>query len=471
MLKRFCIILISITILSPASAVCSQNTTTNWEQPSAGSPKNATLTLQQAFKTALEENRQVQVSAEKYKQLQDEVDTATSNLYPQISLEGQYVRQKETTFGGQAVIPNPVEDQGEDDPLTNENLQMTKSTINPSDYMGYSLQLEQHIYQLGKVWSGRSMAKYEAKAAKFEHYRNRQQILLQVARSYYEVLLARRQIEIAQNMRQRANKQLDQAKSMLEVGKTTQTAVLRAKVQVADAKEQLEKSRNKYDVAKENLALEMGVSKVHNRVIKEPSKQKLQENSKQRLLAKALKNRRDLGQAKKKLKSARERIDWEKADFFPRIAARGEYSGRNEPAFGGEKDTWQASLVVSYPLFTGGRRSAELEKSYSQLREARSSLRRLKKEIRVNVRSAYLDVKTQHKVIQHLKDNVKAARANYKQVVDRFEAGLASSVDQTEAFTTLNETESRLASAYYQYQLNIFRLKSATGVLGEDLLR
>ena len=452
MYKYLCSLFTLLILLSPFASFASQNNT---------------LTLQEAFRTALDKNRQVQVSAEQYKQLQDDVDTATSNLYPQISVQGQYVRQKETTFSGQAVIPPSDYQEGD---LTEVMVKSTSSTINPSDYMGYSLQLDQHIYQLGKVWSGRSMAKYEAQAAKFEHYRNRQQILLKVARRYYEVLLARRQIEIAQNMKKRAKKQLDQAKSMLEVGKATETAVLRAKVQVADAKEQLERAKNKYDVAKENLSLEVGVSDLQNRDIKEPSKQKLQAESKESLFEKALNNRRDLRQAQKKLKSAQEKVDWEQADFFPRIAARGEYNGRNEPAFGGEKDTWQASLVVSYPLFTGGRRGAEMEKAYSQVRQARSSLRRLRKEIRVDVRSAYLDVKTQYKVIQHLKDSVKSAKANYEQVVSRFEAGLASSVDQTDAFTTLNETESRLASAYYQYQLNLFRLKSATGKLAEDIL-
>ncbi|MFW6415019.1 MAG: TolC family protein [Thermodesulfobacteriota bacterium] len=453
MFRFFCFILTSILVLFPASAVSSQN---------------GTLTLQQAFRTALDENSQVQVSAEKYQQLQDDVDTATSNLYPQLSVEGQYVRQKETKSSGQAIMPSSTK--GPKDSLQVSDLRTTSSTINPSDYMGYTLQLEQHIYQLGKVWSGRSMAKHEAMAAKFEHYRNRQQILLQVARRYYEVLLARRQIEIAENMKKRAKKQLEQAESMLEVGKVTETAVLRAKVQVADAKEQLERAGNKYDVARENLSLEMGVSDLKNLDIKEPPKKELQAEAKESLFKRALSNRRDLKQARERLQSVQERVDWEQADFFPRIAARGEYSGRNEPASGGEKESWQAALVVSYPLFTGGKRGAQMEKAYSQVRQARSSMRRLKKEIRVDVRSAYLDVKTQHKVIKHLKDSVDSAKANYEQVVNQFKAGLASSVDQTEAFTTLNETESSLASAYYQYQLDLFRLKSATGILGKDFL-
>lgn len=428
---------------------------------------NASLSLKQTFKTALEKNRQIRVSREKLRQTQQDVDTATSNLYPQLSIQGNYVRQKETELSSMAVMPPPDYQGGLADKV---EIRSTKNTINPPDYMGYSLQLEQHIYQLGKVWSGRKMAKYQAQAAKYRHFRTKQQILLKVTQKYFEVLLARRQIEIAQNMLKRAKRQLAQAKSMLEVGKATKTAVLRAKVQVADAKEQMERARNKYQVAKKNLALEMGRNSLQETEIKEPSKQKLNAKSPKQLFEMALNNRRDLREAKKKLQSAKENVDWEKADFFPKVGLRGEYSGRNEPAFGGEKDTWQASLVVSYPLFTGGKRSAELDKAYSRLREAKASLRRLKREIRVKVRSVYLDVKTQREVIQHLKDSVKSARANYEQVVSQFKAGLASSVDQTNAFTTLNEVKSRLASAFYQYQLDLFRLKSAKGTLAEDLL-
>jgi outer membrane protein TolC len=97
-------------------------------------------------------------------------------------------------------------------------------------------------------------------------------------------------------------------------------------------------------------------------------------------------------------------------------------------------------------------------------------MNRLKKEIRNQVRSVYLDIRTQKKVIQQIEEQVRAARRNYRQVNAQFEQGLVTAVDQVDAFTALNEAENRLAQAYYSYQLDQIRLELAMGTFQTDLV-
>jgi TolC family type I secretion outer membrane protein len=406
--------------------------------------RDSALTLEETYRIALENNEQVQVSRERLQQAKKQVDVATSGLLPQVSAEARHVRQKEFGFGGTA--------------------------INPDDYNEVSLGLSQHLYQAGKVWSARQGAQYAHQGSRYRHFRRKQEILFNAGARFYDVLLGSRAIEIAENALKRAQRQLERAKGRYEVGVVTRTDVLRARVQVAQAREQLERARNQRAVAQENLALELGMDEVPGEV-KEPPQQEFSDKSMRELYRIALRNRRDLQQARSELNATREEVDREWADFFPEVSASASYARTDEEdRFYGQEDTWQASLQVSYPLFSGGRNTAEYHQAKSGVREARQGLMRLKRSIRTQVRSVYLDIQTQHKVIRQLREQVQTARRNYRQVTAQFEEGVATAVDQVDAFTALNEAENRLAQAYYTNQLNILQLRLTIGTFQQELL-
>ncbi|MEF8824319.1 MAG: TolC family protein, partial [Desulfohalobiaceae bacterium] len=331
--------------------------------------------------------------------------------------------------------------------------------------------LDQHLYQWGKRWSRREAAKESLEGSRAEHYRSVQQVLFRVASSYYEVLLGRRSIQIAQSALERARTQLDRARSRREVGVATQTDVLRAEVQVAQTEEQLERARNQYDVAREDLALEMGVDEIAHK-LEHPGKREMSADATMRsLYSRAMANRKDLEGLANRIEAARANREGEEADYFPRLSAHGSYTRTDEPdIYQDNREDWRASLRLTYPLFTGGREKAQLEKARSELMQVRTERRRLQREIRQQVRSVYLDLQTQQSVIQQLEKQVESAERNYRQVTAQFEEGAASSVDQVDAFTALNEAKNRLAKARFAYELDMVRLELVTGVLQQELV-
>ncbi|MDY6822905.1 MAG: TolC family protein [Thermodesulfobacteriota bacterium] len=427
-LRRLVARIITITgvlLLLPGAVFCG-------EQP---------LTLQVAYESALQNNENIQMSRETVNQAELNVDTATSNLYPQLTATGSHVREKE-------LYP----------------------THSPTEYELLTIEANQHIYQLGKVWTGREMAKNHLQGSRLSHERSTRQILFQVSAAYYNVLLGRRSVEIAESALERANKQLERASAQFEVGVLTRNTVLRAEVQVAQAVEQLERARNQYLVAKENLALEMGIRQAPE-TIEEPENRLFPAKSLEELIETAMQNRRDLKKSRIDTKQADKKVDWEKADFFPKIFLHGEYQRTTEDdLFYDNDENWSASLNLSYPLFTGGKNRAELGEAKSAVRQAKWSHRRMENEIRNEVRRVYLDLQTQRKVLAQNRAQVKAAQRNYQQVTAQFEEGLATAVDQVDAFTALNEAENRLANAHYTHQLNLIKLKLATGTFHKDLI-
>ena len=419
-----------------------------WAQAS----QNATgLTLKEAYRKAMSRNQDIAASRENVVQARKEVAQASSGLYPQLSARAEYTRQKQlqetTSVGGRTVSGTPEE------------------------YGTATLQLDQHLYQWGKRWSGREAAKESLQGSRAEHSRSVQQILFRVASSYYEVLLGRRSIQIAESALERARAQLDRARSRREVGVATMTDVLRSEVQVAQTEEQLERAKNQYDVAREQLALEMGVDQISYK-LEHPERRKMPGDVTMRsLYSRALANRKDLEAMANRIEAARASKEGEQADYFPRLSAHGTYSRTDEPdIYQDNRENWSASLRLSYPLFTGGREQAQLEKARSELMQVRTQRRRLKREIREQVRSVYLDLQTQQSVIQQLEKQVESAERNYKQVTAQFKEGAASAVDQVDAFTALNEAKNRLAQARYTYQLDMVRLDLVTGILEQQLI-
>ncbi len=411
------------------------------------------LSLEKAYEIALTNNDQIAISRQQLEQDRQDVAIATSNLYPQLSVQAGYTRQKVDDISSSAGNGGDALDIFD----------------TPRDYGTLTFNLDQHIYQFGKVWSGRQIAKYYFNSSKFRHTRQVQEILFNVSTRYYEVLFGRRAIEIAETALERARQQMDQAKARFEVGVLTRTDVLRARVQVMESREQLERAKNQHAIALENLALEMGMDTVSGPVT-EPSEKTFTSVKVSELYQKALDQRPDYRQAKDQVRVAEQRVDFEQADYFPNLSLEGEYIRADDSAvFFGEREDWQATLKLSYPLFTGWRTSAEVDQAKSGLLEAKSMLRRLEKAIRTQVKSVYLDIQTQKRVIAQLKEQVKAARRNYKQVSAQFEQGLVTAVDQIDAFTALNEAENRLAQAYYTYQLDQIRLDLATGTFHPNL--
>lgn len=409
--------------------------------PSSAQEPLDSLTLDQAYALALKHNEDIKASAQGIDQAREGLREATSPLLPQVNLRAESRRQKEREI----------------------------RTAGPREYSTATLGASQHLYQGGKLWHGRHAAKQRFGSEKSRHFRTIQDILFRVAAQYYEVLLAERSISVAKEQITRTERQLELAKSRFEVGLVNQTDVLRAQVQVANAQEQLERARNQRDVAMENLSLELGMQKMPQEIAA-PKDLTFSEQPMPKLYAKATSNRRDLAELEKRLQAAKSTVHSEQANrAWPKLAVESGYTVTDEKdLFYGEDDDWHVALTATYDLFTGWRDTARVNTARSENRQLRAEYARLKQDVQVQVRSVYLDIKTQEKVLASLRDQVQSAQANYEQILAQFEEGLVSSVDVVDAQTALNEAELRLARAYYTYQLDQLRLNLATGTFVQD---
>jgi outer membrane protein len=407
------------------------------------------VSLERAFRIALSNNEKIIVSSARQQQADESVVIAKSRLFPDLSVSGSAIRQKELSQSFGPGLP--------------------PRTFQPEENYRYEVELRHRLYHGGKTWYGWSLRSQEAQAQSFRHFRQQQEILYTVARRYYGVLLAKRNLKIARNGLTRSKNQLERAQGRFEVGEVTRTSVLRTKVSVSWSKQKKRRAENNLNVAYQRFGLALG----YDTAVKSVEDLKFDDfkgGSVDEYYRKALKNRWDLRRARANKKAASKRVRWQMSDYFPSVDLVSQYSNAEEPTFSSETENWSVQLVGSYPLFTGWMETAQVDRAQSMYRAARARLQRLEKEVQITIKNIYLNIQTQQSVIRTTRNEVKSARQNYEKISAEFEQGLASSVDVNDSLQVLQEAESRLANARYNYQLELLRLKLAIGTFQSDLI-
>ena len=132
-------------------------------------------------------------------------------------------------------------------------------------------------------------------AASRQLERTEQEVLFRVVQSYYGVLLAKKQLDVAEQSEKTANSIMDRSQVRYDAGLAVESDLLSAKVRLASREQDLIRARNNLELARAQLNTAMGVT-VENPY--EPAdalpERTLTANSIPELEQKALTNRPDL---------------------------------------------------------------------------------------------------------------------------------------------------------------------------------
>ena len=182
----------------------------------------------------------------------------------------------------------------------------------------------------------------------------------------------------------------------------------------------------------------------------------------------AFDKRDDLLKSRAEEELAREEIVYTKGSFMPSLRLDGVYSFRDQdpgaPAFI-NKESIFAAITLSYSLYEGGLRMAELRESESKLRESEFKRLNIRKDIENEVRESYYNLEAINSSIEFYKKQVSFAEENYNTVFKQYTYGLATNVDVIDANSVLVSAQQSLANSSFDLQLAIIALKSNTGVL------
>ncbi|MFA5393381.1 MAG: TolC family protein [Candidatus Ratteibacteria bacterium] len=396
--------------------------------------KNSTLTLDQCIRVGLQNHPDIAAYAGNVNVYQARVGQARSAYYPHFSLTSGYSRDKMT--------PPPT----------------------MPEMLSYSvgLYLNQNIYDFGQTGSKVKIQNLNLGAAALDLDAVSNQVALNIKQSYYAVLKAEKNKEVAEESVRVFGKHLDQAKAFFSVGQKPRFDVTRAEVDLSGAKLGLIKAENALKVARVTLNNAMGVPSAPEYSIEDNLSFQKYQVTMEEALARAYSNRPDLKGVVVRKEAALESVRLARKQYLPVISGTASYSQGNDefPL----KEGWGVGVNLAVPIFNGfetKNRVAEARAAETVLRANEESLRQ---SIILEVQQAYLGLREVEDSVSTSELLVRQARESSEIAQGRYDAGVGSPLEVTDAQITYVEARQNYIETLYQYQVARESLQKAMGL-------
>lgn len=234
-----------------------------------------------------------------------------------------------------------------------------------------SLTLSYDLFD-GGARSGRiGRAEAGARGARASLEASRMDLLHRVVEAYLEVLTAREILEAHRLRTAALEEELDRARRLVDEGAAPRLEILRARASLSRARADTRSAEIRTRTARREMARLTGLpEEMATRTVFLPPAAPGGVRGSDAVATPAAP---ELEVARQRLEGARQARETARASWLPDLSARAGFTefGSGEGRFTGE---WQAAVQVSYPLFTGGSRSAANARADAELRKAREAL-------------------------------------------------------------------------------------------------
>ncbi len=335
------------------------------------------------------------------------------------------------------------------------------------------IRLEQSLYEGGRLWSSFRTARHLQEQAFQQHRTVINDTVLRVRTAYLDTLLAAEQIIVNEKSVSLLQKELEDTRRRYEAGTVPKFNVLRAEVQLANAKPKLSRSRNSWRIAKNNLASLLGYDLPTNvwdniplqltgRLTRLPFEIDLPN-----ALARAIQNRPELAVVRQSKNLAQEDVVTAKSGYKPSLQIFGGYQGRNtsfQDDLGVVVDGWVAGAQVNWSLFDGLATQGKVTEAKANLDKADIQEADTVRQIELEVRTAYSGFIEAREVLDSTEKVVEQAEEALRLATSRYEAGTGTQLDVLAAETSLTEARTTKNVALRDYDVALARLERAIGM-------
>jgi len=399
------------------------------------------LGVEETVAIALANQPTIQNRVGAYVAAQQRVAQALSPLLPQISGLWSAFQQK-------SVSTASIAGSGQNVTLNTINLQ-TQATVTAS----------QLLFDFGKNWAATDAAKANSEFARESVELQKDLIALAVKQSYYSLLLASRLVVVNAQAVDRADLNLRSAKGFFEVGTRPRFDVTRAEVDVANARVSLIRAQNAVSLSRIALNTAMGIAiNAPTRVVDILAYEPFTVD-RDSLVAEALRRRAEYRQAKYQVDAAEATLRQNFRNFFPDVIASGTYGSARADM----NEIYSYGVQLSWSIFDGGNKVARYKEAKALLESTKANVRDTELTIWQQVEQAYVNLISAEEQIGAAQKAVESAQENFRLSQGRFDAGVGTIIELTDAQLALTQAQSTQAQALTDYRLAIAQLERNLG--------
>lgn len=317
-----------------------------------------------------------------------------------------------------------------------------------TDTYSYEVTGKQLLFDGFKTPYDIASAQENIKSSQYNYEVTSSNVRLRLRSAFGELLKAQELLVITEDIAKRRSQNVELVKLRYEAGREHKGAFLTAQANSAQALFEVTQAKRNIDLAQRRLNKELGRMQFGSIRVKGDFKIKYpyQEKPGFESLANSTPFLRELITRKE---AARFDLKSAGADFFPQVYANAS-AGRTDSGWPPGKDKWSVGLSVSFPLFEGGSRVAEVSRAKAVFNQAEADARSGRDGVILTLEETWTDlqnaidtVNVQQRFLEATQERAKIAQVQYYN-------GLITFDD----WTIIEDESVKMKKSYLDAQLN-----------------
>lgn len=418
------------------------------------------ITLQQAVKIALEKNPARKAALADTKTASAEVNEERSSLLPHVQFFENITDGNDPVY----VFGSELREQR----FTTADFALNAlNTPTPLTDFSTGFGGTWNLFDSFASWHAVDRAERAKDAATEQLARTDQEVVLRVVDAYFRVLLAKSELQVAREAINTAQSILGRSKNRMDAGVAIESDYLTAQVRFATRQQELIRAQNDLALARAQLSTCMGMPADSefdsSDTLSERTLPAISLDDAEKL---ALRKRPDLLQIRAEEAAQQQSVAAAKSAFGPRVSAFANWEADN-PTFvpGGGGNNWTAGVEISFDLFEGGAKRAELAREQALQDKIAANREQQIDAVQLQVRQAYYDFDSALQQIRVTRSSIAESQESLRLNQNRYSAGLLTITDLLGAEDTARRAQTDYLEALYRYYTGYAYLELASGTL------
>jgi outer membrane protein TolC len=409
------------------------------------------VSLEDSLSIALTNNQEIEISRLGINRSLEQLQEAKAALYPSLSSSSGFDNRLAAGAGAGGASS------GAGAP---ETISIDNSAVNTFDS---SFSLSYDIYDGGARGASISGAEKQVRLNQLILEQTIEETSLQVSTDYYSLQSAEAQVQIEQAAVKDATQTLNDAELLERAGVGTEFEVLQAKVELAQARQQLNIEQADLDIARRQLANTLNIGqKVELQTKSEIKPVDRWESSLPESIVMAYKNRAELKQfvVEKEINTEQRQIAL--ATNRPQVSLVASYDLQEQLDDDSDiADGYSVGASVNWSLFDGGAAQALARQSTTDIKIDQAEFANQRDAVRFEVEDAYYSLQANQENIDTATQAVGLSEESLRLARLRFQAGAGTQTDVIDAQTELTTARSNLLNAIVEYNQSFAQLERA----------
>jgi outer membrane protein TolC len=422
------------------------------------------LTLDEAIRIALEKSPTLAAQREVIREAEYKRKEALSKFFPKLEAKYYYLRLDETP---KMVIP----------PLMGMTLKGEEVLTYPlifkmgtRDNWGLDLSVSLPVFTGGALRNGYGLASLGVESSKLQYELSRLDLILKVREAFYNVIKAKRLMEVAQKALEALKEHHRIAQVFYQQGIIPKTDLLQVEVELSQREQDLIAAQKNLEMACYYFNILLRRPLNEEVILDERLDLVGFEEDFSSLLKKALENRPELKLSRIQIEAAKKEFKIARSELLPKVSLLFDYQRQgDDPSVSGspyrEKEySWQFMAILQWRLWDFGESYFGVKEKQARIVRAENQVKEIEDLVTLQLGEAFLSVREAMNKVKTAEKTLEGARENFRVNEERYKLQAATSSDVLDALALLVRAQNSYWIALCDYHLALGRLKRAMGV-------